>query len=541
MFNECSTHYSESILVADVSSQSEDLTTTIKLRVLSKKPLVAPHEFANQSNSSAPQNPPTFLTNQNAIWLQGSARSTAFSTTDVSSGQQFGHGGRSFNWSQLGTNDSKSEQLQDSLSDWLNLNEISQPTNPSLQSMLPNSAAPQELNLSVGESGLSSMQAQTFQNSEFNENSHFKSNSHSFQWQAYGGGDQHFNFDPPFCLGLTLPPSFPTSASQELQHGFEQAGPATFKMLHAQASSSSQAIESSLQEQPSLLNAHDIHLKRISNSMWQEAPMNNDYLNLHTPASLPPLSFPTSQDVNMHPVPSQPPIIVDTQSLNQMIGRSQVLMLKLIFNMGFFPPEVLLTKMANDTLDTAISQFPEEGTAQVVKLKGIIKTTFSNFQKFTNIFLLPVYQLSVSPWKSKEAMDAWCMAKIESLLLDFKFLNAWVQLLVANNLQQIHIPFGHILISSLIEHMLRNKNYSQYISLGTASWEMCLKHTITAISAAYHTALLKFKASPSWVKASLSNEQEKYYYIFIQHFSLLPNLERFILNQMLASMCHALA
>jgi hypothetical protein len=61
-------------------------------------------------------------------------------------------------WSRLGANDSESEQLQASLSDWLNSNEISQPTTDlSLRSMLPDSA-PRELSLSVGGSGPSSMQ-----------------------------------------------------------------------------------------------------------------------------------------------------------------------------------------------------------------------------------------------------------------------------------------------------------------------------------------------------------------------------------------------
>jgi hypothetical protein len=40
---------------------------------------------------------------------------------------------------------------------------------------------------------------------------------------------------------------------------------------------------------------------------------------------------------------------------------------------------------------------------------------------------MPVYQLSFSPWKSKEAMDVWRMAEIESMLFDYRFLDAWVQ------------------------------------------------------------------------------------------------------------------
>jgi hypothetical protein len=62
-------------------------------------------------------------------------------------------------WSRLGANDSESEQLQASrLSDWLNSNEISQPTTDlSLRSMFPDSA-PQEVSLSVSGSGPSSMQ-----------------------------------------------------------------------------------------------------------------------------------------------------------------------------------------------------------------------------------------------------------------------------------------------------------------------------------------------------------------------------------------------
>ncbi|KAG1762971.1 hypothetical protein EDD22DRAFT_952696 [Suillus occidentalis] len=173
--------------------------------------------------------------------------------------------------------------------------------------MLPNSATPQEHSLQVGESGPSGMH-------EFNDDSRFESNPHSFQWQAYGGGDRRFDFDTPFGLGLTPPLSFPTSASQELQHGFKQAGTAAFRMPHTQASSSSQGMadatstptslpESSLQERPSLLNVRDIHLERIgsSESMRQEAPMDSDYESLDVPARFPPLlSRPASKDAVAH-------------------------------------------------------------------------------------------------------------------------------------------------------------------------------------------------------------------------------------------------
>ncbi|KAG1762972.1 hypothetical protein EDD22DRAFT_952697 [Suillus occidentalis] len=75
--------------------------------------------------------------------------------------------------------------------------------------------------------------------------------------------------------------------------------------------------------------------------------------------------------------------------------------------MEFFPSEVTLTQMANDALDASISQFPDEtagdfnrwksspqGAAHDTKLKGIVNTTFSTFQKLAEIFLMPVYQLS---------------------------------------------------------------------------------------------------------------------------------------------------
>jgi hypothetical protein len=220
----------------------------------------------------------------------------------------------------------------------------------------------------------------------------------------------------------------PPSSLHELSFGFGQVGPAALGMPHAQASSSSQAIadatssllfpEFTLQEQPSLPN---VHLQRIGYSMRHEAPVNNNYSNLHKPVSLPPPPFPTSQDVNAHHgqhgqdsssvshhrgytsttplgrgqeevksklarprpaknrdrvirqlrfieyrpdaqtkspvVPLQP--FVDFTTLEQIFATSQGSMMASIFNIGFFPPPAMLDRMANDALDAAISTYPD--------------------------------------------------------------------------------------------------------------------------------------------------------------------------------------
>ncbi|KAG1842358.1 hypothetical protein F4604DRAFT_1938908 [Suillus subluteus] len=551
---------------------------------------------------------------------------------------------------------------------WLNTNH---PTVNDSESSFPQSfplqppySGPQEFSMPMGGSGPST------QDPELHDSENDSSNFHSF-WQACGGDNHHFNFEAPFGLRLRPPPSFPNSSSDH-QLNFEQAVlavPAASRMPQTQISAGcnqvceatsssfpnpqnfsrvqdswlamSQTLDSTcttrhiplptsfpecpdpvpLQEPPSLPhspNLHGLHSRRIGYSL-QEVPMSNVDVNLYTPSSLPPSSFPILQDVSAHQahsdglpasgshqrdristtpldrgqedvksklvrprrvnpkhrgrakqelkfieyrpsglhntvqspvVPLQQSIFVEAEFVTQVKDTSYTLMVVSIFDRGFFPSEIDLTQMADRALDTAIDQFPDhgdlkkwktlrDGTDQIDRLKGTVKTTLKHFQTYADIFVLAVYRLSLDPWQaSKAEMDILRTAKIDSLLLGYEFVDAWVQFAHNGNLRPCRVPFGHISVISLIEYLLTTEKYSRYVSLSTPGWETRLWHIIAAVTTVYHSALLKFKVGP---ESREVDEQEKVYNAAIERLASVTGLERFMLNELLLGISRLLA
>jgi hypothetical protein len=72
-----------------------------------------------------------------------------------------------------------------------------------------------------------------------------------------------------------------------------------------------------------------------------------------------------------------------------------------------------------------------DGITHINKLKGAAKATFSDFQKFADIFLLPVYRLCVDLYdvnlQGKDDVLAWRAKRIESVLLNYAFIDAWIK------------------------------------------------------------------------------------------------------------------
>lgn len=72
-----------------------------------------------------------------------------------------------------------------------------------------------------------------------------------------------------------------------------------------------------------------------------------------------------------------------------------------------------------------------DGITHINKLKGAAKATFSEFQKFADIFLLPVYRLCVDLYdvnlQGKDDVLAWRAKRIDSMLLNYAFIDAWIK------------------------------------------------------------------------------------------------------------------
>ncbi|KAG1719055.1 hypothetical protein EDD22DRAFT_855118 [Suillus occidentalis] len=266
-------------------------------------------------------------------------------------------------------------------------------------------------------------------------------------------------------------------------------------------------------------------------------------------------------------LPIQPPqesIVWQTRPLAEHVkDKSEDLMLTSIFQNGFFLGENTLTQMADDALSAAVDRHPQgkagdlkmwkssvDGITHINKLKGAAKATFSDFQKFADIFLLPVYRLCIDLYdvnlQGKDDVLAWRAKRIESMLLNYAFIDAWIKLHVGNNnFQEFLIPFGHVAVISLIEYMMMKQGYYRYISLGTDGWEKRLEHTLAVITTVYRSAMIKLKADPGWPGevAILSHEEQsdsEYYDEVIKRLSSLPAHERAMLNQLMAGLCRAL-
>jgi hypothetical protein len=108
-----------------------------------------------------------------------------------------------------------------------------------------------------------------------------------------------------------------------------------------------------------------------------------------------------------------------------------------------------------------------------------------------------------------------------------------------NNFQQLCIPFCHVVVISLIEYMMVNQGYYQFISLGTEGWERHLGHTIAVVSMVYHSVLLKLKTSSNRVEVNESDS--KHYNDVIKCLYSVSGPERWMLDQLLTGLHIALA
>ncbi|KAG1730095.1 hypothetical protein EDD22DRAFT_853040 [Suillus occidentalis] len=264
-------------------------------------------------------------------------------------------------------------------------------------------------------------------------------------------------------------------------------------------------------------------------------------------------------------------IIDASAAIENIKSCSQRHMSMLTFERGFFLAEGLVTVMIDEVLDAQadIARCPDgkyignlqrwktsqDGTSHIAKLKGTSKMIWTDFEKTADIFALPAYSLSLNPAHNKEEMTASRIARIEILLTDFAYLDAWVKasrspsnflaLLILfqlfNNdtgeLRWFCIPFGHGAVLALIEHVLTVLKYFRSIAFGEKGWQKRLQNAIAVISTVYRSALLKLKGGSGWIEAGAPDEVQ--YLLFVERVSSLTSNAEWMFKQMLDGLCRA--
>ncbi|KAG2139098.1 uncharacterized protein EDB93DRAFT_1106204 [Suillus bovinus] len=262
---------------------------------------------------------------------------------------------------------------------------------------------------------------------------------------------------------------------------------------------------------------------------FSQAPTSNNSFNFELLPRIPSSSLTLAHELNVQNTGSDGPLAGSSGRRTVDIQKHRFSPLPGSSDMNFTAIQDTIT----EKLGHARWKTSQDGTSFINKLKCISKTIWADFEKSTNIFVLPAYELSLNPMHSKEQNATLHIAHTETLLTNHTFLDAWIMLLdnKSGQFKWFCVPFGHGVVVALIEYMLVTMGYSWSISFGESGWQKRLQNTITAISTVYHSALLKFKGDSGWIEAGAPDDTQ--YLLFVQRMSLLSEADKWMFEQLL--------
>ncbi|KAG2370348.1 hypothetical protein BDR07DRAFT_1370886 [Suillus spraguei] len=350
------------------------------------------------------------------------------------------------------------------------------------------------------------------------------------QWQTLAHGSSH--------------PGFNSEASMLAQPGSPNSGLSTPSLSQWQPvtapfeSSNSGLIPSSLSQ----LQAH--HVPQLVPTQLGVS-LNSGQIPPSLPQwqSVPPQFGDSDSGLNPPSLPwwqasvPQPDVIKNLNNLayKDMVWRS--------FEIGLFRPSEEIATMV--LMVTTLYQFlvvrhisketdnlkrwktTQEGQTFVSRLKGAVKNIHSEFQKAARIVVLSLNQSLAELLMTNAAdMQASQDARVDNLVENASSFDVPIQVPVENggHIGSFQVPLAHPSVTALLEYVLVDKKYSDYLCVETGNWKTRFEHAF-AFSAAICCGELQRLPHAGWVNAAandfLINGVEVVYNRYMEYTSAL--------------------
>ncbi|KAG2359118.1 hypothetical protein BDR07DRAFT_1378919 [Suillus spraguei] len=184
----------------------------------------------------------------------------------------------------------------------------------------------------------------------------------------------------------------------------------------------------------------------------------------------------------------------------------------------------------------------QEGQTFVSRLKGAVKNIHSEFQKAARIVVLASNQSLAELLMTNAAdMQASQDARVGNLVENASSFDVPIQVPVENggHVGSFQVPLAHPSVTALLEYVLVDKKYSDYLCVETGNWKTRFEHAF-AFSAAICRRELQRLPHAGWVNAAANdfpiNGVEVAYNRYMEYISTLVGDQKLIFDRMMSGM-----
>ncbi|KAG1894309.1 uncharacterized protein F5891DRAFT_1195446 [Suillus fuscotomentosus] len=211
-------------------------------------------------------------------------------------------------------------------------------------------------------------------------------------------------------------------------------------------------------------------------------------------------------------------------------------MVRSIIETSFFPAdEAVLKVMAENALDDAVSEYSNaelvkwktltEGREEIQRLSEVLDRIRDKFKDISLNSVISAYSLSLPVYLRDQALLESRITTIKDLLNTGLFLHGKMDLIGQGGLPDSHyVPFAHSGIQDLVEIMLSERQYNQFIcydGIGSDSWKDRLKNIIAFLSTTQMWALSQHSTGKLVPAEFVTDSNVRFYYDLLLYMSQL--------------------
>ncbi|KAG1758112.1 hypothetical protein EDD22DRAFT_957206 [Suillus occidentalis] len=250
-----------------------------------------------------------------------------------------------------------------------------------------------------------------------------------------------------------------------------------------------------------------------------------------------------------HAASSLKPIPLSSDDIKTMKDSTHKDMVQRVFEMGLFPTMDEITRAANTALNTAIGsninlrrwKTMQQGRFFIGRLKAIVNSTYSDFQKAAPVIVLASNQSLTELLMTEADMQALQISRLGNLVHNASSFDVTIRQSMENGVfKLVQAPLAHPSVTALLDYMLVTKKYSNYLCTDTGNWQAHLEHAFAFSAAICHEELWKF-ANTGWINTAADDfsmsRVKAAYNEFVDHISSLVGDPKMIFDLMLSSMC----
>ncbi|KAG2101830.1 uncharacterized protein F5147DRAFT_655155 [Suillus discolor] len=204
-------------------------------------------------------------------------------------------------------------------------------------------------------------------------------------------------------------------------------------------------------------------------------------------------------------------------------------MFKFLFKENLFPSTKENSAIAKKALDDTITRFSttkgvngvdlvhwksgQDGKNLLARMKAVVKEIHNDFKQVATFSWISAYALSHNISMTKFDMQTARITRLTALLSNFLFADEVIQMTMDNGIIIMYrIPFGHLAIFDLLEHIINNMQYSHYVSFDQEDWKHYLTNAIFLAATSRSWSLEKGLAGPWSGAIVLESEENRAHY-----------------------------